>query len=175
MRALKLRGELGTADRAQQMQRRKRSTRRAMTGACFRDATKTTESISHGARRRLQVRFGERLQGHFREPLHAAELDRLRFAVVRGLDRRDKRLLARSTAATFAVVALATEVDVVHLDAAVERLLGLALHHALRQFVLDLPPHRPNQFWFPRMRASCQAVCRRAPSACRSESPMPGG
>ena len=72
----------------------------------------------------------------------AAEFDALRPAIVGGLNRHDNRLLAGAAAASFASVALAAKVGVVHLDAAMEPLALAGDAHDLGELGLDLPRRR---------------------------------
>jgi hypothetical protein len=57
----------------------------------------------------------------------------------RGLDGGNKRRLAGSATASLAAGPFAADIGVVHLDAPLQWLAGVAFHHHLRQLVLDLP------------------------------------
>src|SRR5262249_27133180 len=73
------------------------------------------------------------------KPRHAAQFQTDWLALWCGFDRSHDRRLARRTAATLAAVPLAAEIGVVHLDPSRQALHGVALHHHLHEFVLDLP------------------------------------
>lgn len=75
-------------------------------------------------------------------PPHPAQLEAHRPAFDGGLDGGDDRRLAGRAASPLATRALPTEIGVVHLDAADQALLGVALHHDLLELVLDRPRRR---------------------------------
>jgi len=70
---------------------------------------------------------------------HPSQLQPHRLALRRGLDGRHEWRLARRAAAPFAARALATEIGIVDLHPPDQALAGIALHHHLRQLVLQLP------------------------------------
>ena len=73
------------------------------------------------------------------EPPQAPQLHAVGLAVLGGLDRGEERRLARAAASSLACAALAAEVGIVHLDAAVERLVLVALQHHLPELVVPRP------------------------------------
>ena len=77
-----------------------------------------------------------------RRPAEAGNPSQLhanRLAFGRGFHRSDKRCLTGCSTAPFAAPALATEVGVIDLHTAGERLVTVAFEHNLLQLVLDLP------------------------------------
>src|SRR5262245_17110253 len=76
-----------------------------------------------------------------REPPYAPQLHALRLAIGGGLDGGDKWCFSRAAASALAAAALPAEIGIVHLDAALERLLLVPLQHHLPELVV----HRPGR------------------------------
>src|SRR6185295_4992712 len=83
--------------------------------------------------------LGQRLDALSLEASDATHLEACRSLTVRRLKRHDDCPLARAAAARLAAGALATEIGVVHLDAALERGPVIVEAHNLCELGLDLP------------------------------------
>src|SRR5690349_13271310 len=117
----------------------------------------TGQAIADHLAVRIQAAFGEPRNGMVAEAGDPPQLQTHWLALGRGLDRGHERRLARGATATLATGALAAQVGVVDLHPPAEPLVGIALHHHLRQLVLD----------FPR-RELLPVVSRERPSLCVS-------
>ena len=73
------------------------------------------------------------------EALDDSELHAQRVSLLVGLDGGDKGRLAGRATTALAPTSLATEIGVVELDPATERVLAFALHHHLHQLVAHAP------------------------------------
>ena len=73
------------------------------------------------------------------EALNDGEFHAQRVSLLVGLDGGDKGRLAGRAATALAPTSLATEIGVIELDPAAERVLAVAFHHHLHQLVSDAP------------------------------------
>src|SRR5512144_1524900 len=106
------------------------------------NAAETRQTIADDGAAGIQAALGEGLDLAAPEAPHPAQLEAHRLALGRSLDGGDDRRLAGRAASPLAAGALAAEIGVVHLDAADQALLGVALHHHLLELVLDRPRRR---------------------------------
>src|SRR5208337_241902 len=97
------------------------------------------QAITDNLAGRIEAALGENRNRVIAEADAPAQLRLHRLALGRGFDGGDERGLAGCATAPLAAGALATEVGVVPFNPPAELLAGVALHHRLRQLVLDLP------------------------------------
>src|SRR5512144_288317 len=103
------------------------------------DAAEARQTIADDGASGIQAAPGEGLDLAAPEAAHPAQLEAHRPAFGGGLDGGDDRRLAGRAASPLATRALPAEIGVVHLDAADQALVGIALQHHLLELVLDHP------------------------------------
>src|SRR5882757_5564341 len=103
------------------------------------DGTETSQAITDDLALRIKAALGEAGQRTTAEAGDPTQLQVHRFALGRGLNRRNEWRLAGGAPTALAPRAFAAEIGVVQFDPTTQLLAGVALHHHLRQLVLDLP------------------------------------
>jgi len=103
------------------------------------DTRETAQTVTDDSASGIEIALRQGSDLRAAETRHAAQFQTDWLALWCGFDRSHDRRLARRTAATLAAVPLAAEIGVVHLDPSRQALHGVALHHHLHEFVLDLP------------------------------------